>query len=120
VVDSTRRWDEHPTAMADALGVHDEIITKAVEAHDGVLLKARGEGDSSFAVFTRATDALGAALEAQRVLAKHAWPTGAELSVRMAIHTGETVEREGDYYGGTVNRAARLRSLADGGQIIVS
>ena len=120
VVGSTQLWDRHPAEMADALAMHDEIIRNAVATHDGRVLKARGEGDSTFAVFARATEALEAALAGQRSLGKQAWPPRVELSVRMAIHTGEALGRDGDYYGGAVNRAARLRALAEGGEILAS
>jgi class 3 adenylate cyclase/tetratricopeptide (TPR) repeat protein len=120
VVGSTRLWDEQPTAMADALLLHDVILGDAVRAHRGRVLKPRGEGDSLFAVFTRATDAVKTGVDAQRRLAEQAWPAGADLSVRIALHTGEAVERDGDYYGTTVNRAARLRGLAEGGHVLVS
>ena len=88
--------------------------------HGGVLLKARGEGDSTFSVFTRASDAARAVAAARRELHAADWPTQEPLSVRMALHTGEALERDGDYYGRTVNRAARLRSIADGDRPLVS
>ena len=48
------------------------------------------------------------------------WPTSTPIRVRMAIHTGQVELRDGDYYGPTVNRCARLRALAKGGQVLVS
>lgn len=83
-------------------------------------MKGRGEGDSTFSVFRRPTDAVTAAVDAQRGLAEVAWPDALALRVRMAVHTGEAVERDGDYFGPAVNRAARLRSLAVGGQVLLS
>src|SRR5205823_1482715 len=103
-----------------ALAQHDELIRAAVEAHDGVLLKARGEGDSTFSVFRRASDAAGAALEAQAELGHASWPEGCVIAVRIAIHTGEALERDGDYYGRAVNRVSRLRAVAEPGQVLVS
>ena len=120
IVGSTSLWEQHPNAMAHVVARHDELTRDAVTAHRGTLLKARGEGDSTFSVFTRATDALDAALSAQRALLREAWPEATPLSVRMALHTGEAFERDSDYYGPTVNRAARIRRLASGGQILVS
>lgn len=120
IAGSTRMWDTVPKLMPDALALHDDAIRDAVESHGGVVLKARGEGDSAFAVFRRATDAAAAAVAAQRALAVSDWPEGCALSVRMAIHTGEALERDGDYYGPTVNRASRLRGVAEGGQVVVS
>ena len=81
---------------------------EAVESHGGVVLKARGEGDSTFSVFARASEAVRAAYGAQVALSGYAWPEGAHLRVRVAVHSGEAVERDGDYVGTTVNRAARF------------
>jgi DNA-binding SARP family transcriptional activator len=120
IVSSTALWEQHPNTMADAVSRHDVIIHDAVAAHGGMVLKARGEGDSTFSVFTRATDAVDAALSAQRALLSEAWPESTPVSVRMSLHTGEAFERDGDYYGPTVNRAARIRSLGAGGQILLS
>lgn len=117
---STQLWQEAPEAMATALTRHDAIIRAAVATARGSLLKARGEGDSTFTVFARATDAVAAARVAQLGLSAEPWPTPTPMLVRMAIHTGEVLERDGDYYGQSVNRAARLRSLAAGGQVLVS
>jgi predicted ATPase/class 3 adenylate cyclase/DNA-binding CsgD family transcriptional regulator len=120
VVGSTRLWERAPAAMETALARHDQLVTAAVSAHSGVVLKARGEGDSTFSVFTLATEALAAAYEAQVALAAARWPAGARLAVRFAVHTGEAVERDGDFLGPAVNRAARLRAVAQGGAVLVS
>jgi predicted ATPase len=71
-------------------------------------------------VFARATDAVAAALELQRTLTAEPWPQGVDVRVRAAVHTGEAELRDGDYYGGPVNRCARLRAVAHGGQTLVS
>lgn len=120
IVGSTRLWESAPARMESALVRHDEIVTGAVAAHNGVVLKARGEGDSTFCVFSLATDAVAAAYAAQVGLAAARWPTGARLAVRFAVHTGEAVERGGDFLGPAVNRAARLRAAAQGGEVLVS
>jgi DNA-binding SARP family transcriptional activator/tetratricopeptide (TPR) repeat protein len=120
IVGSTLLWEQQPTVMAEVVTRHDALLATAVAAHHGSLLKARGEGDSTFSVFARATDALNAALAAQRGLRDEPWPESVDLSVRMALHSGEAFEREGDYYGPAVNRAARIRSLAAGGQVLLS
>jgi predicted ATPase/DNA-binding CsgD family transcriptional regulator len=71
--------------------------------------------------FSRASDAIAAALDAQRALNGESWPVGADLRVRMAIHTGEAQLRdEGNYLGQTVNRCARLRAIGHGGQVLLS
>ncbi|MEY2566667.1 MAG: hypothetical protein QOE35_1196 [Actinomycetota bacterium] len=120
VVGSTRLWEQAPAATATALGRHDELIADAIAAHGGVLLKARGEGDSTFSVFVRATDALRAAHAAQVALVGERWPDDAPLSVRFALHTGEALEHDDDYFGPAVNRVARLRGIAGGGQVLMS
>ena len=84
------------------------------------MVKARGEGDSFFAVFDRATDATSAAFNAQKSLSAASWPTDDPIRVRMALHTGEAELREGDYYGAAVNRCARLRMAGHGGQVLLS
>jgi DNA-binding SARP family transcriptional activator len=117
---SATLWEAHPRVMADALARHDAIIGAVVAEHHGVMLKTRGEGDSTFSVFARASDAAAAALTMQRALGDEPWPEGCAMSVRMAIHTGEALERAGDYFGPTVNRAAAIRSLAAGGQVLCS
>lgn len=120
VVGSTRLWQKLPEHTDEAITRHEQIIAASVESRGGALLKSRGEGDSTFSVFGRARDAVAAALDAQRALRNEDWPAGAQLVVRMAIHTGEAVERDGDYFGPVVNRAARLRSIGRGGDVVLS
>ena len=120
IVGSTRIWEREPEAMGAALAEHDRVMRDVVGTCGGVLLKARGEGDSTFSVFTRASDAALAVLHARRALRDVDWPTREPLSVRMVLHTGEALERDGDYYGRTVNRAARLRSIAEGDRPLAS
>src|SRR5439155_301480 len=81
--------------------------------------KSQGEGDSVFAVFARAADALAAACALQEAMAAEPWPAETPLRVRVALHTGEADLRKGDYYGPAVNRCARLRSAGHGGQILL-
>ncbi len=117
---STRMWQSSPAA-AEAMARQAAIIRTAVAENGGVLPADQGEGDSTLAAFGRPTDALGAALTAQRALIAEPWPDGAQVRVRMAIHTGEAPLRDGGNYGGTtVARTARLRALARGGQVLVS
>jgi non-specific serine/threonine protein kinase len=106
--------------MARAIERHDLLLTARLEEHGGVIVRSRGEGDSFFAVFAQATDALTAAYAIQHTVLSEPWPTPSPLRVRVGLHTGEAQLRDGDYYGVQVNRASRLRSLAHGGQIIVS
>src|SRR6266550_7507429 len=114
---STRAWEAHPAETQTALKRHDEILAREIEAYNGALILERGEGDSVFAIFARATDAVAAAVEIQRALRAETWPAEVPMRVRMAIHTGEA---GADYRGPHVNRAARLRAIAHGEQILIS
>ncbi len=117
---STRLWEQHPAAMRQALARHDAIVETEVARHGGVVVRPRGEGDSRFAVFARASDAVAAAVAIQQALHGETWPLPTPLRVRMALHTGEADLRDGDYYGSAVNRCARLRAVAHGGQALLS
>src|SRR5712691_1562498 len=117
---STQLWELYPDSMRPALARHDALITEIVHRQGGTVIRSRGEGDSLFAVFARATDAVAAAGAAQRQLHAERWATPTPLRVRMALHTGEADLREGDYYGSAVNRCARLRAAAHGGQVLLS
>jgi WD40 repeat protein/class 3 adenylate cyclase len=117
---STALWDNDPAAMAEALVRHDEIIAAQVESHGGRFLKSMGEGDSTVSVFESAPRALDAAVDATHTLQEEDWPGGIRLAVRFGLHTGEAERRGADYYGPTLNLAARLRGQADGGEIFVS
>src|ERR1051325_11549078 len=78
------------------------------------------QGDAFFYSFTRAKDAAAAAVDGQRALADHAWPQGAQVRVRMGLHTGEPTVGEEGYVGLDVVRAARICSAGHGGQILAS
>jgi len=118
---STALWEAHRDSMAVALPRSLEIVEKLAAAHGGVLPVEQGEGDSRLAVFPRAADALAAALAIQRAMTDEPWPEGTPLKVRIAVHAGDARLRdERTYGGGVVHRAARLRALARGGQVLVS
>jgi predicted ATPase/class 3 adenylate cyclase/DNA-binding CsgD family transcriptional regulator len=118
---STGRWEVSTEAMASAVARHYEILDAAVAAHGGVRPIEQGEGDSMVAAFARASDAVAAAVEAQRALVNEPWPEGAGIRVRMALHTGEAQVRDELYYvGPSIIRCARLRGLAHGGQVLIS
>jgi predicted ATPase len=104
--------------MRAALGVHDELLRDAIEAHGGHVVKSTGDG--AFAVFGNAHDGVGAAVAAQLALAGADWPEGVGLRVRMGLHVGQATVQDGDYFGPDVNRTARLMSVAHGGQIVCS
>ncbi len=117
---SSPLWDACPAAMQSAVCRHDEIVSECVALHRGLIIKAKGEGDSHFCVFQSPIDAVAAALDLQLEFIREDWPAEAPIKVRMAVHTGEAELREGDYRGPPVNRCARIRNAAHGAQILVS
>ena len=117
---STAAWEADADAMAVALARHDEIVEQVVTSRGGRLIKTRGEGDATFSVFDRPSAAAAAAIELQEAILHEPWALSEPMRIRVALHTGEVELRDGDYFGRAVNRAARLRSLADGGQILCS
>ncbi len=120
VVESTPMWIQSRASMYQAMRRHDQLLTSAIEANGGIVLKDRGEGDSFFAVFPRATDAVIAAVDAQQAVQSEPWPDRLSLSVRMALLTGEADAADRDYRSPAVNRCAKLRRLAVGNQVLVS
>ncbi|HEY6042303.1 MAG TPA: adenylate/guanylate cyclase domain-containing protein, partial [Anaerolineae bacterium] len=117
---STRLWEQAPLAMRESLTRHDVLVEGSVTANEGRVVHPRGEGDSRFAVFGRATDAVAAARDLQQALFAEAWTTPRPVRVRIALHTGQAELRDDDYYGSDVNRCARLRAIASGGQTLMS
>ena len=115
IEDSTRLWEEGPSEMAAGLHTHDEIVRGTIEGHGGYVFGTGGDGFC--AAFPTAGSATAAAIEAQEQLRDDG---DINFTVRMALHTGEAVERDRNYFGTEVNRAARLMSLAHGGQVLVS
>jgi len=89
---STRRWERFGDAMPDVIRRHDEIFERAIAARHGYVFKKMG--DAICAAFWRATDALDAAVAAQRELQSADWSAVEGLHVRMAIHCGEAEARE--------------------------
>ena len=117
---STKLWEQHPEAMKSALAAHDEILKEAIETNHGYVVKTTGDG--VHAVFVTAMDAIKASLNAQRGFQTSEFFKNSEVSVRvrMGMHTGEAELRDGDYYGNTLNRAARIMGVAYGRQILLS
>jgi predicted ATPase/class 3 adenylate cyclase len=120
IVGSVSLWERDPELMATAVARHDAIIGREVRVAGGTLVRAKGEGDSTFSVFAHPVGAVAAAASIQAAVASERWPSPAPLRVRAGVHTGDAEPRDGDWYGPAVNRAARLRALADGGQTLVS
>jgi predicted ATPase len=110
---STRRWDLEPETMRGSLVRHDGIVRIAIEENGGYVFATGGDGFA--AAFARADEAVHCAVAIQATLQATDLP-----AVRMGVHTGEADERDGDYFGAAVNRAARLMAIAHGGQIVVS
>jgi predicted ATPase/class 3 adenylate cyclase len=115
---STRLWEQEPVRMADALARHDRVCRAAVETHGGRLVKMIGDG--LHAVFADPAAALVATLELQHAAAAIALDYGLPLKIRCGLHAGPAQARDDDYFGSTVNRAARIASAAHGGQILLS
>jgi peptide/nickel transport system substrate-binding protein len=115
---STRLLKQLRDAYATALADHQRIVRDALAANDGWEIDT--QGDSFFAAFRRAKDAVAAAVDIQRALAAHEWPDGTQLRVRMGIHTGEPAVGGERYVGLGVHRAARIAAAAHGGQVLVS
>src|ERR1700736_4628371 len=114
VEDSTGLWETQPEQMTAAFARLDRVLSDLVAAHCGVRPVEQGEGDSFVLAFARASDAVACALGLQRA------PL-APISLRIGVHTGEVQLRdEGNYIGPTINRTARLRDLAHGGQTVLS
>ncbi len=115
---STRAWGQHPREMNDALAAHHEILTGIFAVNDGYAFASGGDG---FCVaFADPAGAATAAVQAQQALHAHSWPAPLHLRVRMGLHAGMAFERAGDYFGPTLNQAARLMSAGHGGQVLVS
>ncbi len=106
--------DRYPALLDD----HYRVLRAAFSSSGGIEVST--DGDSLFSVFRDAASAIRAGLEGQRCLAVHEWPTGANVRVRMGIHSGEGKLLGGDYVGLDVHRAARIANAAHGGQVVVS
>jgi predicted ATPase/class 3 adenylate cyclase/DNA-binding CsgD family transcriptional regulator len=111
---STGLWEAQPESMTSAVARLDDVLAATVPSCGGFRPLEQGEGDSFVAAFSRASDALACALALQRA------PL-APVRLRIGIHTGEVQLRDdANYVGPTINRAARLRDLAHGGQTVLS
>jgi predicted ATPase/class 3 adenylate cyclase len=115
---STRVWQLDEAAMREAVRRHDELLRATIEECRGVVFSTMGDGVA--AAFTSAHAALRAASLAQERLTKAQWSTAEPVRVRIGLHSGEAEERDGDYFGTAVNRAARLMAIGHGGQVLCS
>lgn len=105
------RW---PQVLAE----HNNLLREAIRTHHGIEVST--EGDSFFAVFTSAVDAVACTASAQRSLAQHSWPEGSPVRVRMGLHTGEGRLDGKEYVGLDVHLAARIAAAGHGGQVLLS
>jgi predicted ATPase/class 3 adenylate cyclase/DNA-binding CsgD family transcriptional regulator len=115
---SVRLWEDDRDAMAAASARHDGIVRHQVAAWGGQVFKTVGEAHR--AVFTDPLAALSSAVAIQRAVGAEPWPPGLPIRVCVALHSGACAERDGDYVGPVVNRAARLLDVGHGGQILVT
>ena len=118
IVGSAGLWEKFPAQMGSALARHDALIRAAVDTHGGHVFKT--VGDATYAAFQAPRASLEAAIDAQHALAAEDWNDIGTLTVRMGIHVGAAEFRDGDYFGGTLNRVSRIESAAHGGQILLS
>jgi class 3 adenylate cyclase len=100
------------------LGTHNSIVRAQVDEHRGYEVKAQGDG--FMIAFPSAHQAVACAIDVQRALARRAANGELPVRVRIGIHTGEAIQRDGDFYGSSVALAARLADRAEGGEILVS
>ena len=118
---SARLWEAAEDVAPAAIARHYELLDAAITLHGGVRPVEQGEGDSVVGAFAKASEALSAALDIQRAFAEEHWPGGRTLRVRVALHTGEAnLREEGNYFGPTIIRCARLRQITHGGQTLLS
>jgi predicted ATPase/class 3 adenylate cyclase len=117
---SSRLWEHYPHAMPAALAAHDTTLRGAIAEQHGEVVKSTGDG--VLAAFASAADGVAAALNAQRALRAQepSLENAPRIRVRMGLHSGEAQARDGDYFGGTLNRAARLMAIGHGGQVLLS
>jgi class 3 adenylate cyclase/ABC-type transport system substrate-binding protein len=122
IEDSTRLLHELGDHYADVLAAVQALLRTVWAAHAGHELGT--QGDRYFAVFAYADDALAAAAAAQQALAAHEWPNpwpaGAQVRLRMGVHSGAALLTAGRYVGVEVHRAARIAAAGHGGQVVVS
>ena len=111
IVDTARSWEDAPIDTAQAFRAHDDIVRGAIERHGGYVFGSEGGGYS--AAFSTAADAASAAIESQELLRDEAVVS---FTVRMALHTGDAVERDRNYVGADVNRASRL--MTSGAEVV--
>jgi class 3 adenylate cyclase len=115
---STRAWEADRVLMAARLVVHDRCVADAVTRRGGTVVKHTGDG--MLAVFESAGDAVEAAVDVQIALAAAEWPGSSPLRVRIGLHSGPAQDRDGDWFGPTLSRCARIMAAGHGGEVVCS
>lgn len=115
---STQMWERNPAVMKEALGWHDRVVREAIERNGGYVFSTAG--DSFAAAFGDPMQGAAAAVQIQGEISAREWEELGPLKVRMGLDAGIAEERDGDYFGPPVNRAARIMSLARGGEVLTS
>jgi class 3 adenylate cyclase len=105
-------------AYAQLLATHRRLVRNIFAAHDGQEIDT--QGDAFFYSFTRARDAVAAAVTVQIAHERETWPGGASVRIRLGLHTGEPAVGEDGYTGLDVVRASRIAAVARGGQVLLS
>jgi class 3 adenylate cyclase len=118
IVESTRLWARFEREMSADLVVHDDVVAKVVDLYSGRVFKHTGDG--ALAVFEDPVAAVTAGSEIQRALRSMAWRTEGGIRVRVAVPAGTVIERDGDFFGTAVNRAARLVGVCPPGAVVVT
>ncbi|MGH3918774.1 MAG: LuxR C-terminal-related transcriptional regulator [Pseudonocardiaceae bacterium] len=117
----TRLQELVPEVVEAAVARHRQLIDEAISRHGGMRQWEEDENTGVVTAFTRASDAVAAALDVQRAFHSEGWPDGAPVKLRVALHTAEAQRRDGgSYFGWAVDRCARLRAVAHGGQVVLS
>ena len=118
IEDSVRLWEADREAMTEASARHNRMVREQIEAAGGHVVKTVGE--SFRAVFADPFAALASAAAVQRTVGSAPWPPGLRIRVRVALHSGACVERDGDYFGPVVNRVGQLLAAGHGGQVLAT
>lgn len=114
---STRLWESNPSGMRRSLARHDEMFRDHVAVAGGHVFKHTGDGFA--AAFESGSAGLAAAASVSSALASEPWD-GPPLAVRIGLNSGEAEPVDGDYFGSTITRSARVMDAGNGGQIIVA
>lgn len=115
---STRLIQRLGAEHREVLETHAYLLRKTISEAGGIEVGERGDG--FFFVFVSVIDAVKAAAQVQRSLAKHSWPSEGTVRVRIGIHTGEGMLGGDNYMGLEVHRAARIGTAGHGGQVVLS